>query len=724
MRKLLSIFFGVIVISVAIAQDSADMRTIDSLTNLLQILPDGAKRLNVLEKIACIHYNADSTIKFAMEEMSLAQRLNQPVMYANGLRYISWAQYYLADYDAAKENLYAAIEIYDSVGDASLLAKTYTQLASTLLMMSENVLADMYYRKSLKIFVEQADSFWIADTYRNLGNVCLNCGLYETANDYFRQALDIDYDMQSDYSIAEDYYNIGVSFDNMFIEKRVDTLLFMAKRNLQRSYNLSKRTKDIVTMQRSLEYMSDVYTLQAGISTNPYRQRLLDSSLNYFQENFRLIDKLGFEDKRLQSSIKYVRYLITRNDMRAAKTLLDSLNTFIDTAVNTMFNDMLYQMNIEYYKAAGDLQTAMIYTDKSASLESMRYAEDIMLRTAQMHNEIAFDRQLREREAQQREMKLIYQARVGRQRLVSIFSLLGLLLVSVFAVVVHKANKRYHFANEQLEKQNALVNHANKQIKESIQYAKRIQSAVIPSEEIMHILFSDCVIYFRPLNTVSGDFYWAAQYGRYEVLTIADCTGHGVPGALMSMLGMSILNEIATSLNVAAKPTAAGVLEQLRIKLIGALRQRNNKSGRTYDGMDMAFCLIDNVEMTLQFAGAYRPLLLMRDDKMIVYEGDRMPVGVHYLQNEPFHNIKIDVRKNDLLYMYSDGFSTQPGQAPEYIKFGEKRVREMIKRYHSLPFAEQGRKYGQVFDSWRKPVSSELAEIEQFDDVLILGVKI
>jgi len=724
MHKFLSILIVIGIFSVAQAQDSADVRTIDSLNNILRNLPFGFERLEALDKIAELHYNADSTIKFAEEEIALAQQLNEPAKIANGLRYLSWAQFYLANYQQAKDNLYNAIEIYDSLADAHKLAVTCSQLASTLMMMSENVLADMYYRKSLKIFIEQADSFWIAGTYRNLGNVCLRYELYETANDYFRQALDIDFDLESDYSIAEDYCNIGESYENMYVKKRADTLLVIAKRNLYRAYNLANRVREFSIMQRTLEFLAEAYTMQASISRNPLRQHLLDSSYNYFNKNFELINKLGFEDKRLQTNMKYVRYFIVKNDIRRAKQLLDSLNNSIDTLDNVVFLNMLYQVNIEYYKAIGDLQTAMIYTDKCAELESRRYAEDIMLRTAQMHNEIEFDRQLRERETAQREMNLIYQARVARQRIVSIFSLLGLLLVSAFAVMVHKANKRYHRVNEQLEQQNAVVSHANQQIKESIQYAKRIQSAVIPSEEIMHILFADCVIYFRPLNTVSGDFYWAAQYGRYEAITVADCTGHGVPGALMSMLGMSILNEIATSLTDAEKPTAAGILEQLRIKLIGALRQRNIKKGRTYDGMDMAFCLIDNVEMTLQFAGAYRPLLLIRDGKMVVYEGDRMPVGVHYLQNEPFHNIKIDIKKDDILYMYSDGFSTQPGQAPENIKFGEKRVREMISRYHNLPFDQQLKKFDQIFDDWRKPSSSEAAEIEQFDDVLIVGVKI
>ena len=719
-RVLLRIVLLLSIISAKLCVCAADYSNIDSLIQLSYTLPDDTHKLSILDKIAYGHNRADSTIIFAKQEYELANKLNKPANKASALRYLSWGYYYIAEYEKSRNCLHEAIVIFDSLGLRYELGKAYSQLGAVLLMLTDNVSADFYYRSALKIFTELNDSTWMAELYRNLGTRCLNVGLYETAQENFQQALSIDMDLMDEEAIAENYFYIGEALLNYYDGTKRDSLLDNAKIYLLRSYYLAQRNGKTDILQRSCEYLAHLYTSYAELHQGKQRQAYLDSSEYYFKKDYELIHELGYESKIFQSDLRRLRYLLVAGDSRRAKVLLDSLNSCADTADYNLFTEYLYQLNIDYYKSVGNLNKAMHYSDILSDLGFKKYKEDVVLRTAQLTGEIEFTRKMHQRELAEQ----VYREKAQRQRLLIIFCVVGLILLSALAIVVYRGNVKRQHINEKLEKQNEIINTANQQMLYSIQYAKRIQTAVIPSEEIMRLIFGDCLIWMRPLNIVSGDFYWATQLGKYKVIALADCTGHGVPGAFMSMLGMALLNEIsATFTDNNEEPTAALVLEKLRTKIIASLRQKDVYS-KTLDGIDMAFCLIDTDAMVLQYAGAYRPLLIMRNGEMIAYEADRMPVGVHYRQKNPFTNNVIKLEKNDILYMYSDGFADQIGQGPTLKKFTGKRVREMLHKYHTLSFSEQRVVIEQIFNEWCQPEYGNNPPSEQLDDILIVGIQI
>jgi len=270
------------------------------------------------------------------------------------------------------------------------------------------------------------------------------------------------------------------------------------------------------------------------------------------------------------------------------------------------------------------------------------------------------------------------------------------------------------------------------QITDSIKYARRIQSAMLPNKNYIKSILPEHFIFFKPKDIVSGDFYFFAQRKNKVYIVAADCTGHGVPGAFMSMLGISFLNAIINSENKLAlqmpfagdiinkfndlknkDKTAADILNELREMIKSALGQTGDES-EPKDGMDLALAILDNKKSTLQYAGAHNPLYLFRNKEMFEYKGDRMPIGIH-IKEKPFSNHIIKLQKDDVFYLFSDGFIDQfNGETGE--KYKTRRFKKLLNDIHLLPLDIQKNKLEKELNEWKK-------ESEQVDDILIIGVK-
>ncbi len=252
-----------------------------------------------------------------------------------------------------------------------------------------------------------------------------------------------------------------------------------------------------------------------------------------------------------------------------------------------------------------------------------------------------------------------------------------------------------------------------KNITDSIHYASRIQSALLPSEEILRQYLPEHFILWRPRDIVSGDFYWMTSRGDETVVLAADCTGHGVPGAFMSMLGVAFLNEIINRNNVLK---ANEILDQMREYVIKSLHQ-TGKEGESKDGMDMALCIINHTSNKLQFAGAYNSAYLIRNKELTEIKADRMPIGYSLKNDQPFTLNNIDLQEGDQFYIYSDGFSDQFG-GDDARKFMSKKFKELLLQSCHLPMEEQKQNLLKAHLQWRG------TKYEQIDDILVIGIKI
>lgn len=287
--------------------------------------------------------------------------------------------------------------------------------------------------------------------------------------------------------------------------------------------------------------------------------------------------------------------------------------------------------------------------------------------------------------------------------------------------IVEERTREVVEQKDEIAKQRDVVTYQKKEITDSIHYAERIQRAVLPVDNILKNNFSDYFILFRPKDIVSGDFYWMSEKNGHIIFTAADCTGHGVPGAFMSMLGVSFLNKIVNEEGI-VKP--AQILNSLRSEIVVSLKQEGTFETNK-DGMDIALCSVDLKKMTLEFAGANNPLLVIRREngEYVVNEtkADKMPVAF-YMRMDDFTNHEIELRKGDTIYLHSDGFLDQFG-GPEGRKFMKKRFNEMLLSNQELPMTTQKEVFTKTLDEWINHPSDN-APGGQIDDVILIGVRI
>lgn len=271
-------------------------------------------------------------------------------------------------------------------------------------------------------------------------------------------------------------------------------------------------------------------------------------------------------------------------------------------------------------------------------------------------------------------------------------------------------------ANQNLERK---VNERTRQIEQqrlnitdSIHYASRIQKALmLPSEELELILPKHFILN-KPKDIVSGDYYWVSHKEDKVIIAVADCTGHGVPGAFMSIMGINFLNEIV---NKAKTIKANEILNELRDKLIKSLGQTGQRD-EAKDGMEMALCVIDPANYRLQYSGAFRPMFLLRQDELVVIKGDQMPIGIYNENEMPFTNKEVPFKENDMIYLFTDGYVDQIGGLNRKT-FKSIRFKALLKEVHSLSLEDQKFTLREEHEIWRSGT-------EQIDDILILGVRL
>lgn len=272
---------------------------------------------------------------------------------------------------------------------------------------------------------------------------------------------------------------------------------------------------------------------------------------------------------------------------------------------------------------------------------------------------------------------------------------------------------------EEIETKNYELEMLYKQVTDSILYAKRIQEAILPPDSYIKSLLPQSFVMFKPKDIVSGDFYWIDKKDNRIYVSAVDCTGHGVPGAFMSLVGHNALKDISKN-SALVKP--AEILNQMRETVVSTLHADKDEN-RAKDGMDLALCSIDLKKMELQYAGAFNPLYLLRDGELIEIKANKFPIGTFVGDVQDFDNHVLELKKNDVIYLFSDGYADQFGGSQEQNghyngkKFMVGRFRKLIKKISILPIEEQHQILEKTLSDWQ-------GQHEQVDDILVIGFRI
>jgi len=380
-----------------------------------------------------------------------------------------------------------------------------------------------------------------------------------------------------------------------------------------------------------------------------------------------------------------------------------------------------YTFLAEGYSKLGDYKKAFEYQSDLANLKDTIFNETSAKQINDM--QVKYDTDKKEKENQ------ILSLSINKQRIISYAVLAGLVLVMALAFFIYRGYRDKHKANTVLAEKNKIIEEKNKDITDSINYAQRIQKAILTTDEYLKEALGEYFILYKPRDVVSGDFYWCYANHTKVIIAVADCTGHGVPGAFMSMIGNSLLNEIVIENKIA---DAADILNALRANLLKTLQQKGQNSV-TRDGMDIVLCVWDKTKKELQYAGANNPLYVFRkngngeiaETKKIKKHteafheigADKQPIG--YMEDKmdkTFNAHTIAVTAGDVIYLTTDGYGDQFG-GESNKKFTKKRFRETLGSVAEMELAQQKEAISKAIESWMDTNT-------QTDDICVMGIRI
>lgn len=651
-----------------------------------------------------------------------------------------------------------AVQWFDKLEELSLAAEDNSYLLNSLFglaachMAAENYMAArMELAKLIAVLEEQGMDKSLSDAYGSMAVTYFHERDYSTAIDHYLMSADM---LEgSGKSAHEAYKNIAVCYQNMennelaaaYFEKALS-----AARNSDDKSGLA-RLEHIMAVLNKEEgdyYHADYYcnaAIEAAQLSADYHvlqdcyltySEVLEQgndfvrALEYYERYLSLRDSLLLEERLAEQSQKRLR-----DDLESLEQQL-----LLNLADEELKDVMIEKLRVENEKRENELQlvererelerSERERLEQSIALSRERYNREMqqqeiqsleqeraiqrleLIRKENEEKELLRKNQLQESEIRQQQLE-IEKEYEARKRAIWMIVLLGIIAVLVLAGLISTRRKNAILSEQKNEitAQKDIIEDKNRSITDSIEYASRIQNAVLPPLNFLERWNMENFILFRPKDIVSGDFYWGQEKKAVKCFAAADCTGHGVPGAFMSMLGNDYLNDIFLS----RKFTSAGdILDQLRKEVIKSLKQRGAE-GETQDGMDISLCLYNEQANLLDFAGANNPLYLVREGQLIRYDADKMPIGIHRSIDKPFTNHRIEPRRGDVIYLFSDGFADQFG-GPLGKKFKYRAFRDLLLKEHGKPLPEQKETLDKVFEEWK-------GDIEQVDDVLVIGVK-
>lgn len=646
-----------------------------------------------------------------------------------------------------------ALGTYSKINDEEGVANSYNMIASLYLSSSKYDSAAYLFEKSLEIRRKLNNKEKIGITLIRLGNVYIKWAKYEKALTIYQEALDIFKELQYEMGIASCLNNIGLIYEslertqlaieyhrralaqNEQIGRQKDianslnnlgnNYVQLAQDSLKKEYGedwiKEIRDKDVAKNIPELQKALNYYNRSLDIRKNMNDQRGVASSLNnlgifykncgdynkavkYYKEALEINEEIENQGEVVVNlhAIGEVYLLMERYD-EALEYLYRSLKMAEEyNFLNTMKElsekiSKVYAKKNNYEKALEYYMQFSTIKDSILNKESLKIIQELQTKYETEKKEQALELQ---------------EIQINKQKMTIYFFIGGFLIILLFSVFLYRQIRLTKKANRKLEEKNELITEQKKEITDSIQYASRIQSAILPPLDFVTGLLSEYFILFKPRDIVSGDYYYINEAGGKAIVVAADCTGHGVPGAFMSMLGIAFLNEIV---NQKIELHASTILDDLRKHVINSLHQAKD-SGGSQDGMDLALYIVDYENMKMEFAGANNPLIMVRDDEIIQIKGDSMPIGIHDKADQPFTNHEIELKKGDRFYTFSDGYQDQFG-GPKGKKFMIKNMKNMFLDIHKKPMNEQKEILDNTIEDWMK-------NTEQIDDIILIGMKI
>ncbi|HWY38135.1 MAG TPA: tetratricopeptide repeat protein [Bacteroidia bacterium] len=583
-----------------------------------------------------------------------------------------------------------------------------------------------FFSKALAVRQEIKDKLGIASSLNNMGLISWKQGLYVKALDYYFKALPIAEEIKRKPMMANLYNNIGIIY-------KAEGNLTKGLDYYTKALKIREELNDKQSIAASLDNIAIIYNdqkdyekaLEQGLKALALRKEANDKTgIGHSYNNIGLI----YENRKNYTLALdyYFKSLFIREEIKdkqgVSLTLFNISSIYIEQKNYPLAKEYsarclkiaeeigsleimkdAYQAVYEINEKTGNIPNALTYFKKYIQARDSLLNKENTEKSLRTEMNFEFEKKEALNKAEQ-EKKDELQNEKNRRQTVLIWAISGvLLLVFVFAVLIWRNNLQKQKANNALdEKQKEILN--------SIHYAKRIQRALITSDNYLSKHLKDFFIYYNPKDIVSGDFYWALDHENKFYIITADCTGHGVPGAFMSLINISFLNEVIVERQI-TRPDL--ILNEVRKNIIKALNPEGKEEGK--DGMDCVLCCFDFKNNVVEFASANNSFYIVRNKELLIFKSDKMPVGKGE-RTDPFTYNKVSLQQGDIIYTFTDGYADQFG-GPQGKKFKSKQQEEVLLSNSHLSMEEQKNILSEKFDAWK-------GKLEQVDDVLVIGIKI
>lgn len=596
--------------------------------------------------------------KQALEISEKTHLLRGKIMALNNLGDAYW---YHTDYIKAQDYYYKAYKINDSINDQRGIAESLYNIGWIICLQQKNYKEVSYLYKSLGIYEQLKDPEGILKNYNALGNYYSYLNLETRNRVYFDSALNY-YNKEIEYCKKTPAYNAqaGTYYGNLGD--------LMAQ---QGDYKSAK-----FYAEKHIDFIR-----KSGDSSSYY------SSLS-FLAGYEL--KLNAPDKAIELFKKCLEYYRRSDDRSIISNVYDGLH--------------------ECYEVKGDIPKAYDFYKRYVQMQD---SSNHQLFSANL-NDIQNSFEIEKREASIKALKQsneIHSLKEERNKFLLLGAIVVLLIIIAIAYLLYRQNIQKNVVNLKLKEQNTIISEKKKEIDNSINYAKGIQNAVLPDIKELKKHVPESFIFYLPKDVVSGDFYCFHELEEYFYCIVADCTGHGVPGALMSIVSMDKINQAIYEKRL-TEPS--DILKFLNVEIKKALKQHSDES-KQKDGLDIALLRFSKTKKTVLFAGANRPLFLIREGILNEFKSDKVAIAGFTPDDYNFKQQKIDLHKEDVIYIFTDGYADQFG-GPEGKKFMTKNFKSLTQSVSQKPIEVQESEIIQSHSGWK-------GNYEQVDDILVIGLK-
>jgi tetratricopeptide (TPR) repeat protein len=697
-KKIFSLFFFLFISTFVPAQDQ---KYIDSLTLAAQHQPADTSCVSAYISLSLTTLNSDyqKSLSYALSGLSIADTLNDNFGRGKCYYQIGYTHSAFGHNKEAIENYRDAISFFEKWGGTKYwIAKSNNGIGNSERKLGRFKDATDSYLASKSMYEEVNNKRGIAGAYNNLGIILLAQDQPEKAREYFMLARQMNVEINNQPWLGINLMNIGTSYFNV---KQFDS----AEIYFKQSQKIYAEQNDMGNWSTVIMNLGNVY-----MAEKDYKKAMeqYNTALDYDRKNGKEAD--------MAFLFANIAGLYTETgDYEKAKKTLDSCVILSVKYSDGEALDNAYKGYAALYEKTGDFKNAHEYYKLYATMKDSMTNSDLKNQMGQMEESFR-EEKLKEKNASLEQAKELQDVSLNNAHIINYATIGGIVLALLLAFTLfkryqlkQKANVVLEERNHEIELQKTIIEEKNKDISDSINYAKKIQDTLLPDINEIHSVFRESFIFFRPKNVVSGDFYWFANRENKTLIAVADCTGHGVPGAFMSMIGIDKINQAVLEFNL-SRPSE--ILSTVNRWLKTILKQ-DDLTGGMRDGMDVALISIDRIKMQLNYSGANRPLWIIRKEELIEIKPTKVSLGGHTPASQEFASHEFALQKNDCVYLFTDGYADQFG-GDRGKKLMTKNFKRLLLSFTKESMESQKRILAEKLDKWQN-------NLEQVDDICVIG---